>query len=274
MPEQIVNDLNPYYQDDWATIYHGDNREVLKEIRGIDLAVTSPPYDALRDYGGCDWNMKVFYEVATELTKTIKAHRVCVWVVNDSVVDGSETGASWKQALFFKDALGWNIHDTMIYQKTGIPFPEQNRYNQEWEYCFILSKGKPIVFNPIKIKTTHKRSTPAATRQKDGSIKATKYETGKDERLKGNVWRYNTGYMRSSDDAVAFDHPAIFPDALAKDHITSWSNKGDTILDPCMGSGTTLRAAKDLNRKSIGIEIEESYCEIAAKRPQQEVFDY
>ncbi len=251
-------------------IWCGDNIEVLSEWPSeiIDLVVTSPPYGDLRDYGKkSPWN---FEKLSCELIRVLKPGGVIVWVCADETVDGSETGVSMTQALMFK-ARGLRIHDTMIYQKTGIPFPESVRYNQEWEYCFVLSKGKPKTFNQLRIPTTHKRNTPAATRQRDGTMQATKYEVGKDDRLRGNVWRYNTGFMRSSPEAITFEHPAVFPEGLAKDHIASWSNPGDVVLDPFSGSGTTCKAAKELNREWVGVEIHEAYCKIAEARLSQDV---
>ena len=248
----------------------GDNTEVLSGFPDacIDLVVTSPPYDDLRTYGGHSWN---FETLAAQLVRVLKPGGVIVWVVGDMTEDGSETGNAMRQALHLKDVCGLRLHDTMIYQKTGIPFPESARYNQEWEYCFVMSKGKPKTFNQLRIPTTHKRNTPAATRQRDGTMQATKYETGKDDRARGNVWRYNTGFMRSSPDAIAFDHPAVFPEALAKDHIASWSSPGDVVLDPFSGSGTTCKSAKELNRQWCGIEINPEYCAIAEARMSQDV---
>lgn len=251
------------------TVFCGDNIEILSGFPAecVDLVVTSPPYGDLRDYGKqSPWN---FEKLSYELIRVLKPGGVLVWVCADETVDGSETGVSMTQALMFK-ARGLRIHDTMIYQKTGIPFPESVRYNQEWEYCFVLSKGKPKTFNQLRIPTTHKRNTPAATRQKDGTMQATKYEVGKDDRLRGNVWRYNTGFMRSSPDAVTFEHPAVFPEYLAQDHISSWSNPGDLVLDPFAGSGTTLKAAKQLNRRYVGIEIHEPYISIIKNRLAQD----
>lgn len=248
-------------------LYLGDCLKVMKTIpdASVDAVVTSPPYDKLRTYGGHSWD---FEGVAGQLWRVVKSGGVVVWIVGDSVVDGSETGTSFRQALRFME-LGFNLHDTMIYEKTGIPFPMHTRYNQSFEYMFVLSHGKPATFNPIKEPTKYKRNTPAKTRTKDGKLEPTKYAVGKETRSRTNIWRYCTGFMRSTQDKIAFEHPAIFPDLLAQDHIKSWSNKGDTILDPFMGSGTTLVAASKLGRKAIGIEINPQYFEIACKRVQE-----
>lgn len=248
-------------------IHCGDCAHLLKEIpnKHIDLTVTSPPYNSVRDYKGFEFD---FDAISKELYRVTKDGGLVVWVVGDSVKDGGETLTPFRQAIQFKD-VGFNIHDTMIYVKSGIPFPESIRYNQSFEYIFVMSKGKPKTFNPIKVNTKYKRNTPARTRQKDGTLETTKYEVGKNVRVKGNVWKYNTGFGRSTSDRIAFEHPAIFPDKLAEDCIKSWSNEEDIVLDPFIGSGTTAVACKKLNRNYIGIEISKDYCETAKNRTKK-----
>lgn len=261
----------PYYEEPGITIYHGDCRDILPHIEPVDLVVTSPPYGNIRDYGRFEFE---FENIAQKLFSCLKEDRCLIWVVGDQTIDGSETGDSFRQALFFKQ-LGLKLHDTMIYLKNGFPFPEATRYQPIFEYMFVFCKGQIEIFNPIKKKNKHgglvKREFE---RQKDGSMKTNDTLYILEEGNVCNVWEYQTGYMKSTTEKIAFQHPAIFPDNLAKDHILSWSNSGQTILDSFMGSGTTLRAAKDLGRKAIGIEIEEQYCEIAVKRLRQEVFNF
>jgi len=258
----------PYYQDDWATIYHGDCREILPLLPKVDLVLTSPPYGNMRDYKKNTWN---FGNTARGIESLLKKGSICVWIEGDQTEKGSESGDSFTHALFFK-SIGLNLHDTMIYMKDGLPFPESTRYQPIFEYMFVFSKVKPKTFNPIKKKNIWGAMVRREfERQKDGTVKSENNRYTLDEGNLGNVWLYGTGYMKSSTDPIAFEHPAIFPDALAKDHIKSWSNEGETILDPFMGSGTTLRSAKDLKRKSIGIEISKEYCDIAVKRLRQEV---
>lgn len=243
----------------------GDCAKVLQALDtgSIDLTVTSPPYDNLRTYNGYVFD---FEAIARELYRVTKPGGVVVWVVGDATINGSETGTSFKQALFFKE-IGFNLHDTMIYEKDTIPFPETNRYEQAAQFMFVFSNGAPKVFNAITEKTRgYKPSVSSTSRQADGSTKRLEYEQGKETRKRFNIWRYGTGYMKSTKDIIAFDHPAIFPESLARDHILSWSNPGDLVLDPMCGSGTTGKMAVKYQRKFIGIEISQEYMKIAEKR--------
>lgn len=235
----------------------------------IDLTVTSPPYDNLRKYNGFSWD---FESVAKELYRVTKDGGVVVWIVNDATVKGSETGTSLRQALYFMEC-GFRLHDTMIYHKTSLPM-NHNRYEQEFEYMFIFSKGKPKTFNPIKIPTKYPEKETARQNSyysKTDEINR-KARSGKKrkpvgkEKIKGNIWYYATGKNHSTRDAVAFKHPAIFPEHLVQDHIVSWSNEGDVVLDPFSGSGTTHKMALLNNRKFIGFELSPEYVEIENKR--------
>ena len=229
----------------------------------LDLTVTSPPYDNLREYKGYSFD---FERIAKELFRVTKQGGVVVWVAGDSTQKGSETGTSFRQALYFME-IGFNLHDTMIYQKDVMPFPEQTRYNQCFEYMFIFSKKKPKTFNAIKEKTQgYKPSKSSTTRNADGETVELKYEQGKDERSLFNIWKVGCGFNKSTNDKIAFDHPAIFPEQLAQDHIISWSNPSDLVYDPFTGSGTTAKMAVKLGRNWIGSEISAEYCEIANKR--------
>ena len=247
-------------------IYNIDCVEGMKLLPDsfVDLTVTSPPYDNLRKYNGFSWD---FEATAKELYRVTKQGGVVVWVVGDATVNGSETLTSFKQALFFKD-LGFNANDTMIYQKNSYPFPPSNRYYQQFEYMFVLSKGKPKTTNLLKQKTKWRKDTSQVStcRNADGSTSAMKYEKGKEDRILDNVWLINTGYMRTTKDKFAYKHPAMFPEELCERHILSWSNEGDTVLDPFMGSGTTGKMAVLNNRHFIGIELDESYFDIAKQR--------
>ncbi len=230
----------------------------------IDLTVTSPPYDNLRDYKGFKFPFK---HIARHLYRVTKFGGVVVWVVGDATINGSETGTSFKQALFFKEC-GFRLHDTMIYQCEKPPLTH-NRYEQKFEYTFILSKGKPNVFNPILERCIWAgTNNKSATFRHTGTYTQLQHKLGKvnDYKQKGNIWAYDVGMNKSTNDFNAHQHPAIFPEQLAADHIKSWSNEGDLIYDPFTGSGTTLKMAHLLNRNWIGSEISKEYCELAEKR--------
>lgn len=251
-------------------LLHGDCKKLLKSIKSnsIDLVVTSPPYDNLRTYNGQKpFTFEDFKEIANELKRILKNGGVIVWVVGDAVLEGSESGTSFRQALYFKD-IGLNIHDTMIYQKCGFQFPMTNRYQQVFEYMFVFTKGRPKTFNPIKDKLNKcaGEKLKGSERQRDGSLTLKRVKNVGKFGMRTNIWQINNGYMKTTTDKFAYEHPAMFPEQLAEDHILSWSNFNDTVLDPFMGAGTTGKACVKLNRKFIGIELDSSYFKIAQKR--------
>lgn len=250
----------------------GNNIDFMKQMgdNTIDLVVTSPPYDDLRNYDNtCNWNFDVFKEVANELYRIVKDGGVVIWVVGDKTQDGSESGTSFRQALYFHE-IGFRIHDTMLYRKLNYVPLNHDRYEQEFEYMFCFSKGKPKTFNPIKIPCrwagTSSWGKPAFYKTDDDTLTKS---SGKmvigDTKIKGNIFEYEVGSRMTGD----IDHPAMFPLKLAEDQIKTWSNKGDLVLDPFVGSGTTGIASLDLGRNFIGIDIVEKYYKIAEERLQQ-----
>lgn len=249
------------------SIYCGDCINVMRGWGNncIDLTVTSPPYDNLRDYKGFVFD---FETIARQLYRVTKQGGVVIWVVGDATIKGSETGTSFRQALYFKD-IGFNLHDTMIYQKSHCPFPSINRYYSQFEYMFVFSKGKPKTVKLLqdrKNKHGGKSFGGSTSRQRNGTIKPMSLSFNKTGRkpiikeygVRWNVWQYHGQVVKG--------HPAPFPERLAADHIRSWSNEGDIVLDPMCGSGTTLKEAKKLNRQFIGIDVSEEYCNIANER--------
>lgn len=248
--------------------YCMDCLEGLRQMdsESVDLTITSPPYDDLRLYNGYSFD---FENIAKELYRVTKTGGVVVWVVGDSVIDGSESGTSFRQALYFKE-IGFNLHDTMIYQKDGCSFPDKLRYFQVFEYMFVLSKGKPKTFNPLlaqKKKTSIIKSPHKGTlREKDGSLKVVYRDNSKSQMVRNNIWKYGIGHLHTTLDEYAFEHPAMFPEQLVQDHVLSWSNEGDLVLDPFMGSGTTGKMAILNNRDYIGFEISPEYCKIIDRR--------
>ncbi len=242
------------------TILEGDCCNRIREISdsSVHCVVTSPPYDDLRAYGGHPWN---FEEIACQIYRVLCVGGVLCWNVGDSVIDGSETLTSLRQAIHFKDAVGFNVHDTMIYEKTNFGNPSHNRYHQMFEYVFIFSKGRPRVFNPIK----DKRNAYAGAgtfgkntfREADGTSGERTRNIIAEFGMRGNVWR---GVTRGQEDCCqGAEHPAMMPNWLAKDLILSWSNPGDLIADPFAGSGTTGVAALELGRRTVLIEANPEY---------------
>jgi len=268
--------IKPYFETENGKLYCGDCLRVLLDMpdESIDLTVTSPPYDNLRTYKGHRFN---FEAVANELYRTTKQGGIVVWVVNDATAEGSESCTSFKHALFFKE-IGFNLHDTMIFAKNNYIPLTHNRYEQQFEYMFILSKKKVKTFNPIKTRSKSFGQVRKFSYMCGSSTEKTSgMRSGIDrqvilneEKITPNIWFYNIGKNQSSKDNIAFNHPAIFPEKLAEDHIISWSNEGDTVFDPMAGSGTTLKMAERFKRKWIGIEISEEYCSIIKKRIRAE----
>ena len=248
-------------------ITHGDCLELMTgiESNSIDMVLTSPPYDNLRSYKGYSFPAE---PIIKELFRIVKTGGVVVWIINDATIEGSETGTSFKHALLFKE-LGFNIHDTMIFRKKN-PIPQiyRKRYNNEFEYMFVFSKGQVATHNPIMIDCLHAGLELNGTTYKNYSKHEQKREKMakpvKAQKVKGNIWEYVVG--KNAEDQEAKGHPAPFPCELARDHILSWSNIGDVILDPMCGSGTTCKVAKQLGRHFIGMDISEEYCQIARNR--------
>jgi len=230
----------------------------------IDLTVTSPPYDNLREYNGYSF---AFEEIAKELFRVTKQGGVVVWIVGDATMNGTESGTSFKQALYFKE-IGFNLHDTMIYQKVNYVPLTHKRYEQSFEYMFILSKGKPNTFNPIMIPCKQAGKVEKyglERRQNHGKNHAmrlydkTEFKTTKETKIAPNIFAYTIGREKTG-------HPAPFPEKLANDHILSWSNENDLVYDCFMGSGTIAKISIQTNRNYIGSEISEEYCKIIETR--------
>lgn len=251
-------------------LINGDCLDVLPTItdKSIDLTVTSPPYDNLRTYNGSlnDWTPDKWKAIIAELHRVTRDGGVVVWVVADATINGSETGTSFRQALHAM-GCGFRLHDTMIYHKEGPPLTH-NRYEQKFEFMFVWSKGKPSTFNGLREPATYAgKSRASKTMRQDGDHLSDRSAKGvtAETRLRGNVWKIgcqNGGTL----DKYAYAHPAIYPEALARDHILSWSNPGDIVFDPFTGSGTTAKMAIANGRNFIGIERDPEYFKIAKQR--------
>lgn len=253
------------------TIYNVDCVDALAKMQpdSVDLVVTSPPYDNLRKYGNIQtWSFAKFQEVAKLLAAVIKPGGVIVWVVGDSTVHGSETGSSFRQALYFKDVCGLNLYDTMIFAKSN-PMPgNQRRYQQAFEYMFVFSKGTPTAFNPI-VERCQRYGIPQQWGRSNNieektakHLRSNDIRTTKETKLHSNIFYYGVG-------ANPTKHPAVFPLKLALEMVATWSNPNDTVLDPFSGSGTTAIAAIQLQRNFIGFEINPDYYAASVERIKQ-----
>ena len=258
-----------------ATLYLGDCLELMRDIPdgSVDLTVTSPPYDNLRTYNGTlnDWTPEKWQAIIRELFRVTKQGGVVVWVVGDATINGSETGTSFRQALYAMDC-GFRLHDTMIWAKDGAPYPTPVRYTQAHEYMFVWSKGAPKATNIIADKPNKWAGTNVhgTDRAADGTTKpmaAIRNATGRTVKQFGS--RLNYWLVPTEKQSKRFGHPAMFPEALARDHILSWSNPGDVVFDPFLGSGTTGKMAIIEGRRFIGIEREPKYFDIAHRRIAQ-----
>ena len=236
------------------------------EDEKIDLTITSPPYDNMRSYKGN--NNFQFQQIAVELYRITKKGGVIVWIIGDQTKNWTETGTSFSHALFFKK-LGFNLFDTMIYLKPPRGACGNNKgYWQSFEYMFILSKGKPKTINLIcdRENNDERNGDSGTKRLHNGSLKKIYRKGYKKFGRRTNVWKYNIGRGHSTKDEIAFKHPAIFPEKLVEDHLISWTNKKDLVYDPFMGSGTTAKICKLLNRNFIGSEINRDYVDLANER--------
>jgi len=236
--------------------YNENCLDTMKEMSNdfVDMTLTSPPYDNLRDYKGYSFD---FEPIADELYRITKPGGVVVWVIGDATIKGSETGTSFKQALFFKE-VGFNLFDTMIYAKKPRGAVGNNKtYWQTFEYMFVFSKGTPNTINLIKDRKNKesRKGDRGTKRLTDGSLKKIERAGYEEYGRRTNIWEYDVGKGHSSSDDVAFEHPAIFPEKLAKDHIVSWTNEGDLVYDCFMGSGTTAKMCMENNRNYIGRNI-------------------
>ena len=239
----------------------GDCADVLSRFppSSVDLVLTSPPYDDLRTYDGAVFD---FRRVADELRRVVKPGGVVVWIVGDATKKGTETGTSFRQALGFCDR-GFRLHDTMIYKKKN-PIPlTHRRYEQSFEFMFVFSLGSPATFNALRDPVL-KSGRGGTFRQRDDSLRPRNTSRVNATKIRGNVWEYTVGSKATTVDKI--NHPAAFPEALARDHIISWSNAGDLVVDIFNGSGTTTKIAKSLGRRFVGIDVVERYCQEAMER--------
>ena len=266
--------IQPYYEHAGVTIYHGDCAKVLPTLSiQPHLILTSPPYGAMRDFGGHGFD---FDRVADALVACMPEGGVLVWVTQDETLNWSETGESFRQSLAFM-ACGLNLHDTMIYQRRNGPSVWKGKpgYSNAFQYMFVLSRGRPSRLNRIEDRKTAYAGMAMKTgvRQPDGTVRKSVGHTTPSLIARTNVWTYTVGFNHMGETPMLHEHSAPFPLKLAQDHIRTWTNPGDLVLDPMAGSGTTLRAAVDLGRRAVGIEIHEPYLDLIRRRMGQQVLD-
>lgn len=250
--------MKPYYETPNGILYNANCLEILADCKNIDLVITSPPYGGLRNYKGYDFD---FIKISNALYAALKPGGVVVWVVGDETIKGSESGESFRQALYFKE-IGFNLHDTMIYDKNGMGGCKGSKYAywSGFDYMFIFVKGKIKVFNPIcdRINKHGGNVVQSRSRKKDGTMTSKRIVQVANRGRRFNVWQIEQSSKQK--------HPAAFPEALARDHILSWCTNGDMVLDPMCGSGTVPKMCEKLNRKWVACEISEEYCEMASYR--------
>ena len=247
-------------------LYVADCAEFMQQMdaHSVDLTITSPPYDDLRNYNGYSFN---FEAIADGLFRVTKRGGIVVWVVGDRIKKG-RTLSSFRQALYFQK-IGFSMHDVMIYRKKNTPFMRRNAYTNCYEFMFVLCNGSPKTFNPLTEPTVRNGYEMLVTNKGADGINNKVLKELKKEKTLTNIWSYAVGLHGTTSDKIAFKHPAVFPESLASDHIESWSNQGDLVFDPMCGSGTTCKMALLKKRDFIGVDISEEYIHIARKRIQQ-----
>ncbi|MDE0308373.1 MAG: site-specific DNA-methyltransferase [Acidiferrobacterales bacterium] len=242
----------------------GDAVDILRSrfpSEFVDLTVTSPPYDTLRNYNGFTFDPR---SMLSAIYRATKPGGVCVWVIGEKI-NGGRSLSSFNHAFIGRDC-GFTVHDVMIYQKKNTPFQRSNAYTNCYELMIIFSKGKPKTFNPLKEPTKRHGWETAVSNKGPDAVNRKRPVKLKKEKTKNNIWQYAVGLGGTTSDKIAFQHPAVFPEKLAEDHILSWSNSDELILDPMCGSGTTCKMAYKNNRKWIGIDISQDYIRIANDR--------
>lgn len=227
----------------------------------VDLTVTSPPYDSLRNYKGYKFD---FEGIADGLFRVTTQGGILVWVVGDRI-NGGRSLTSFRQGIYFQK-IGFNMHDVMIYQKKNTPFMRSNAYTNAYEFMFVLSKGKPKTFNPLKEKTVRNGYEMVVHNKGPDAVNKKVLKELKKEKTRTNIWAYAVGMGGTTSDKIAFKHPAVFPEKLAEEHILTWTNPGELVFDPMCGSGTTCKMAMVNRREYIGVDISEEYIEIAKQR--------
>lgn len=245
-------------------IYHGNCVQLMKEMEEgmVDLTVTSPPYDDLRNYNGYHFD---FEGVAQGLFHVTRPGGIVVWVVGDRIVKGDRTLTSFRQALYFQE-VGFNVHDVMIYKKKNTPFMRSNAYTNCYEFMFVFSKHHVNTFNRLMDKTIRQGFEGMPFNKGADGINRKVFKELKAEKTKVNIWEYAVGLGGTTSDREAFKHTAVYPEKLAEDHILTWTNPGDLVFDPMCGSGTTCKMALLRGRNYLGFDISDEYVQLSKDR--------
>ncbi len=233
----------------------------------IDLTVTSPPYDSVRDYGGHHFN---FEQIATELWRITKPCGVVCWHVQDQIIEGSESCTIDKQTLSFRD-LGFRIYQrlyvvSLSYRKS------QRRYYRQTSIVLVLSKGRPDTVIPLKDRPNHNAARLSGAgltyRERDGSQARRAPTINPSYGVRGDCWVYDVGGAKTTKDSYVFGHGGVMPERLARDLILSYSEPGELILDPMAGAATTPKMALLNHRRYLGFEPWDKAFAIAERRMQ------
>ena len=252
--------LAPYYDHAGITIYHGDALEILPQLDPVDLVFTSPPYLNQRSYGLTDFD---WYAAVPPALAGVNLTEAGQMLVNLGLKhDNGRVVRYWDVLIDACEAAGLRLFGWYVWdQGSGLPGDWRGRLapSHEWVMHFCKESIRPRKCFRSKYSGseggTYNLRKGDATNQRRAKIIQS-------EKISDTVLRV------TRDKGPSLGHPARFPVGLPMIILLSWQG---LVLDPYMGSGTTLRAAKDLGRRAIGIEIVERYCEIAAKRLAQEV---
>jgi len=255
-------------------IYCMDCVEGMKKIpdNSIDLVVTSPPYDQLRDYDG-DLSFDI-HATGKEIFRILKEGGIAVVVIQDQTKNFAKSLTSFKTIIDWCDNIGFKLFETVIYRKHGSEGAWwTKRFRVDHEYMPIFLKGvRPQYFNKenLKIPSKHggKIMTGSGSRKTNGETQPTVTRPINKMKCRGTIWNY---LMAGDKNPLKREHPAVFPDAIPKDFIECFCPHNGIVLDPFMGSGSTLVMAGKLNRSFIGFEISDKYCKIAEKRLKKEI---
>lgn len=255
------------------SIICGDAADILKRIPSdsIDLVVTSPPYDDLRNYNGYSVDLHI---VGTQLYRVLKNGGIVAMVIQDSTKNYGKSLTSFRTIVDWCDNIGFKLFETCIYHKNGTEGAWwKNRFRVDHEYMPIFLKGdKPQYFNkePLKIPSKHggKVMSGSGNRRTDGTTTPIVRREINPMKCRGTVWDY---LMAGDKNPLKRKHPAVFPDKIPFDFIQCFCPEEGVVLDPFVGCGSTAVMAKVLDRNYIGIDISKEYCDLAEERIKKDV---